>query len=60
MGTKITDIYGRGIPQSRDAPPGPLEVASGDVGPVGNKPLMVWLGLIVVLIVWRLIYEQGE
>ena len=60
MGTKLSDIYGRGIPQSKDSPAGPLEVASGDIGPVGNKPVMVWLGLAAVLVIWRLIYEMGE
>lgn len=56
--TKSVDFYGRGV--NPDAPPGPLEVASGDVGPVGAKPALVWVGFIVILVVVRLLLEMAE
>ncbi len=58
MTLKSADIYGRSL--VRDAPPGDLQVASGDVGLPGVEPVVVFLGFIMALVALRLAYEMGE
>lgn len=59
MSLKWSELYGRMI--IKDAPPGELEVASGDVGPPSPRsPALVWVGIIVSLIFVRILYEMAE
>ncbi len=58
MSLKSVDVYGRTL--VRDAPAGDLEIASGNVGPSGVAPTMVFLGFVFALVLLRIAYEVGE